>query len=109
MSISGKIKTIDNKIEQNLPQYNLDRQNAKISLLSSRNGRKYELFTGEDVLPEKELLEKAASVKRFEHSLLGKELKKQPSVAEKQYQKFGNAFEFNKKEEGKTKKQKKLF
>ena len=53
MSISGKIKTIDNKIEQNLAQYNLDRQNTKISALSSRNVRKYEFFTDEDVLPEK--------------------------------------------------------
>ena len=37
MSISEKIKTIDNKIEQNKAQYNLDRQTAKISALSSEN------------------------------------------------------------------------
>ena len=30
MSISDKIKAIDNKIEQNKAQYNLDRQAAKI-------------------------------------------------------------------------------
>ena len=31
MSISEKIKTIDNKIEQNKAQYNLDRQIAMVS------------------------------------------------------------------------------
>ena len=37
MSISEKIKTIDIKIEQNKAQYNLDRQTAKMSALSSEN------------------------------------------------------------------------
>ena len=37
MSISDKIKTINRKIEQNKTQYNLDRQTAKISALSSGN------------------------------------------------------------------------
>ena len=31
MSIGGKIKTIDNKIEENKAQYNLDGRNAKTS------------------------------------------------------------------------------
>ena len=42
----------------------------------SRNVDKYEFLTGEDVLSEKELLKGAATIKRFEYSLLGKELKK---------------------------------
>ena len=37
MSISEKIKTIDNKIAQNKAQYNLDRKTAKISASSSGN------------------------------------------------------------------------
>ena len=37
MSISEKIKTINNKIKQSKAQYNLDRQTAKISALSSGN------------------------------------------------------------------------
>ena len=37
MSISEKIKAINDKIEQNKTQYNLDRQTAKISVLSSGN------------------------------------------------------------------------
>ena len=49
MSISEKIKTIDNKIEQNQAQYNLDRQTAKISALSSENVSKYEFLTDKDV------------------------------------------------------------
>ena len=68
MNICEKIKTINNKIEQNKAQYNLDRQTAKLSALSSGNISKIELLTSKDVLPEKHLLEKAATMKRFEYS-----------------------------------------
>ena len=44
MSINEKIKAINNKIEQNKAQYNLDRQTAKISILSSGNVSKYEFY-----------------------------------------------------------------
>ena len=37
------------------------------------------------VLPEKDLLEKAATIKRFEYSLLGKELKAQTDNAKDKY------------------------
>ena len=50
MSISEKIKAINNKIEQNKAEYNLDRQTAKISALSSWSASKYECLTGKDVL-----------------------------------------------------------
>ena len=43
---------------------------ANISVLSSGNVSKYKFSTGKDVLPEKYLLEKAATIKRFEHSPL---------------------------------------
>ena len=49
------------------------------------------------------MLEKAAVIKRFEYSPLGKELKKGTSVAEKQYQKFDSGFGSNEKEEVKIK------
>ena len=75
MTISEKIKAINNKIEQNKAKYNLDRQTPKISALSSGNFSKYEFLTGKDVLPENNLLEKPPTMKRFEHSPLGKELK----------------------------------
>ena len=63
MSISDKIKAIKNKIRQNKPQYKLDRQTAKF-------------LTKKDVLPEKDLLEKAVAIKRFQYLPLGNELKK---------------------------------
>ena len=44
MSINEKIKAINNKINQNKAQYNLDRQTAKISILSSGNVSKYEFY-----------------------------------------------------------------
>ena len=72
MSISEKIKTINNKTEQNKAQYNSDRQTAEISALLSENLSKYEFLTPKDALPEKDLLEKAATIKRLEYSTLGK-------------------------------------
>ena len=69
MSISEKIKTTNNKIEQNKCKYDSDRQTAKISVLSSGNVSKYEFLTSKDVLPEEELLEKTYTMKRFEYSL----------------------------------------
>ena len=41
MSISEKIKTINDKIDQNKAQYDLDIQTAKISALSSGNVSKF--------------------------------------------------------------------
>ena len=54
------------KTERSKVQYNLDRQTAKIAALSLGNIGKYEFLTGKYVLPEKDLLEKAVSIKRFE-------------------------------------------
>ena len=99
MSIGEKNKTVNNKFEQNKAQYSLDRQTVKISALSSGNVSKYEFLTGEDVLPEKDLLEKAATMKRCEYSPLGNELKKQAGVTETQYQSFDSVFNHHEKEE----------
>ena len=41
MTVSEKIKTTDNKIEQNKAGYNLDKQTPKISALSSGNVGKF--------------------------------------------------------------------
>ena len=49
-------------------------------------------MNGKDVLPEKDLREKAAALKRFEYSPLGKELKAQTSVVEKHEQKLNMNF-----------------
>ena len=99
MSISEKIKTIDNKIEQNKVQYNLDRQTAKISALSSRNVSKYKFLTRKDVIPEKDLLEKAATIERFEYLPLSKELKVQTDISKKEYQALHKIYDSDEKEE----------
>ena len=99
MSISEKIKIIDNKIQHNKDQYDLDRQTAKTSALSSRNISIYGFLNSKDVLPEKGLLEKVAALKRFEYSLLGKDLKTQTSVAEKRYQRLNKLLNHDEKEE----------
>ena len=56
--------------------------------LSSGNVSKYDFLTGEDVLLEKYLLEKSATIKIFECLPLGSELKKQTDIAEKTVQKI---------------------
>ena len=50
MTVSEKIKTIDNKTKQNERQYKLDRETAKISALSTRDVVNINL-TGGDLLP----------------------------------------------------------
>ena len=88
-----KVKQSISKIKQNKPQYDLDKQTAKISALSSGNVLKYELLTGKDVLLEKYLLEKAATMKRSEYSPLGKELKPQTDITKNQDQKLDNDYQ----------------
>ena len=65
MTVSVKIKSIDNKIEENKVQYNLDRQTANTLALSLKNIDKYEVLTGGDILTEKELLQKSATIKNL--------------------------------------------
>ena len=85
MSINEKSKTIDKKIKQKKAQYGLDKQSPKqSSTLSLINVSGYEFLTGKDFVPEKDLLEKAATMKRFEYSSLGKKLKAQNDIAKKQ-------------------------
>ena len=78
-----KIKTIDNKIKQSKGQYNLDRKTTNILALSSRDLVKYESLASKNVLSETDLLEKVATIKRFEYSPLGSGLKKQTDIAKK--------------------------
>ena len=74
MIISQKIKAINSKIGQNKAQYNLDRQTAQISALSSGNFGKQDFLTGKNIFIEKDLLEKVAAIKRFEYSPLRREI-----------------------------------
>ena len=77
--------TQSNKIEQTKAQHDLDKQPAKILASSSGNVTEYEFLTAKDVLPEKDLQEKAPTIKGFEYSQLGKELTPQIKIAKKQY------------------------
>ena len=72
---------------------------ASISELSSGNASKYGFLTGKDVLREKELIEIAATIKRFEYPPFGGELKKQISLAEKPYQGFDDVKELTPKDD----------
>ena len=68
MTVTDQIKILNRKIKQNESQYNLDREAAKISALSSNNLDKYELLTGEDLNLKPSTIEHAKS----EYSPLGK-------------------------------------
>ena len=46
MTLADKIKAVDDKIKANQNQYNLDREAAKISALSSKELEKYEYLLG---------------------------------------------------------------
>ena len=48
MTLTEQVKIFDNKIKANKAQYDLDREAAKISALSSDELKKYEYLTGED-------------------------------------------------------------
>ena len=46
-----KIVIIDDQVRDEKLQYNINREAAKISTLSSGKVHKYEYFTGEEILP----------------------------------------------------------
>ena len=85
MIITEKIKAIVNKIQQNKVHCNLGTQTAKTSAITSGHICKYDFLTGKVVLPENDLLEKAATIKRYEYSLLGKEFKPRLLLQKKDY------------------------
>ena len=98
ITVTEKIKTIDNKIGQNKAQYNLDRPTVKISALSWKNVTKYEFLTGKDVLAEKNLLEKTCCYNKMIWIFsLGKELKAQTDIAKDQYKLFKDQINVNNK------------
>ena len=67
MTINEQIKILDNKIRSNQAQYDLDRQNGKISALSSDELDKYEYLTVEDLRYTPDVVQKT----NFEYSPLG--------------------------------------
>ena len=72
MKSTDEPKTLDDKIKANQAQYNLNREAANISALSSKNLDKYENLTGEDLGYTPSVIVKA----KFEYSPLGMTLDK---------------------------------
>ena len=74
--------TIDDKIRDEKLQYDINREAAKISALSSGKIDKYEYLTGEEILPsdQSRITEQA----KFTYSSLGKAFEKQIKTTEEQ-------------------------
>ena len=83
--------TIDNKIRDEKLQYDINRDTAKLSALSSGKNDKYEYLTVEEILPpdQKRVIEQA----KFAYSPLGKAFEKQTKTIERQRQKQIKAIE----------------
>ena len=77
--------TINDQIRDEKLQYDINREAAKISALSSGKIHKYEYLTGEDILPsnQQQIIEQAG----FTYSPLGKAFEKQIKTIEDQGQK----------------------
>ena len=83
--------TIDDKIRDEKLQYDINREAAKISALSSNKFDKYEYLTGEEILPsnQKQMIQQA----KFTYSPLGKAFEKQIKTIEDQGEKQIKAIE----------------
>ena len=79
--------TINDHIRDEKLQYDINREAAKISALSSGKTHKYEYLTGEDILPsnQQQIIEQA----KFTYSPLQKAFEKQIKAIEDQGKKTG--------------------
>ena len=93
--------TIDDQIRNEKLQYDINREAAKISALSSGKIDKYEYYTGEEILPsnQKQIIEQA----KFTYSPFGKAFKKQIKTIEDQGEKQVEALQDNKRQLSNTK------
>ena len=81
--------TIENQIKDEKLQYDINREAAKISALSSGKIDKYEYLTGEDILPsnQQQIIEQA----KFTYSPLGKAYERQTKTIKDQGKKQADA------------------
>ena len=88
--------TIDEQIKYEKLQYDVNREAAKISALSSGEFNKYEYLTGEEILPsnKQQIIEQA----KFTYSPLGKAFEKQINTIEDQGEKQIKAIKDNRKQ-----------
>ena len=86
--------TIEDQIKDEKLQYDINREAAKISALSSDKIDKYEYLTGEEILPsnQQQIIQQA----KFAYSPLGKALEKQIKTIENQGKKQVKAIQDNK-------------
>ena len=89
--------TIKDQIKDENLQYDINREAAKISALSSGKIDKYEYLTGEEILPsnQRQIIEQA----KFTYSPLGKAFEKQIKTIEDQGNKQVEALEILKPKE----------
>ena len=88
--------TIDDQIKHEKLQYDVNREAAKISALSSGEFNKYEYLTGEEILPsnKQQIIEQA----KFTYSSLGKAFEKHIKTIEDQGEKQIKAIQDNRKQ-----------
>ena len=87
--------TIEDQIKDEKLQYDINREAAKISALSSGKLHKYEYLTGEEILPsnQQQIIQQA----KFNYSPLGKAIEKQRKTIEDQGKKQVKAIQDNKR------------
>ena len=97
---------IDDKIRDEKLQYDINREAAKISVLSSRKIYKYEYLTGEEILPsnQRQIIEQA----KFAYSPLGKAFEKHTKTIEDQEEKQTEALEVLNREKKSDQAQRKI-
>ena len=88
--------TIDDQIRDEKLQYDINREAAKISTLSSGKINKYEYLIGEEILPsnQKQIIKQA----KFAFSPLGKAFEKQIKTTGDKGEKQFKAIKVNKKQ-----------
>ena len=86
--------TIEDQIKDEKLQYDINREAAKISALSSGKLDKYEYLTGEEILPsnQQQIIQQA----KFNYSPLGKAIEKQIKTIKDQGKKQVKAIQYNK-------------
>ena len=86
--------TIEDQIKDEKLQYDINREAAKISALSSGKLDKYEYLTGEEILPSNQ--QQITQQTKFNYSPLGKAIEKQRKTIEDQGKKQVEAIQDNK-------------
>ena len=88
--------TIEDQIKDEKLQYDINREAAKISALSSGKIDKYEYLTGEEILPSNQ--QQITEQTKFTYSPLGKAFGKQAKTIEDKGEKQIKAIQDNRKQ-----------